>query len=234
MLRAILFDKDGTFVDFNATWGPAIEQVMREMAAGDEAAYKRLAVANLFDPVSRRLHPASPFIADASADFVRLWAEALRVEPSTAFHQRIDRLLDAAALANVKPIGDPASVFGTLKRAGLVVGIVTNDTESGARAQCEKLGLAEHIDAIIGYDSGHGRKPEPGQILAFGARFGFAPAEMALVGDSRHDLKAARAAGSVPIGVLTGFAEPDDLAAHADHLIESIMELPAWLAARAA
>lgn len=228
-LRAILFDKDGTFVDFNATWAPALESVMREMADGDEERFARLVVVNRYDLEARSLSPASPFIAQSSADFAVLWADVLCVAPTPAFHARMDQLFNAAALANAKPIGEPSLVFGALRQAGFKLGIVTNDTEESARAQCTKLGLLTYFDAVIGYDSGYGRKPGPGQILAFAKQFDLAPHQLALVGDSTHDLHAARAAGARAIGVLTGFATRADLLPHADDVVDSIADLPALL-----
>ena len=47
-LKGILFDKDGTLIDFDRTWGPAAFEVMREMAGGDEAVFARLAEVNEF------------------------------------------------------------------------------------------------------------------------------------------------------------------------------------------
>ena len=44
-IRAILFDKDGTLVDFQQTWGPAVYDVMQSLAAGHHAIYERLAAA---------------------------------------------------------------------------------------------------------------------------------------------------------------------------------------------
>ena len=41
-LRAILFDKDGTLIDFDATWGPAAYEVMRALAGADEEAFAEL------------------------------------------------------------------------------------------------------------------------------------------------------------------------------------------------
>jgi phosphoglycolate phosphatase len=49
------------------------------------------------------------------------------------------------------------------------------------------------------------------------------------VGDSTHDLHAARAAGAVAIAVLSGPATREDLADHADHIIDTIDDLPALL-----
>jgi phosphoglycolate phosphatase len=58
------------------------------------------------------------------------------------------------------------------------------------------------------------------------------PDEVAVIGDSLHDLKGARAAGAVGIAVLTGplrLAARPGLEPHADHVIASIDDLPALL-----
>jgi phosphoglycolate phosphatase len=229
-IKAIAFDKDGTFVDFMATWGPAIEHAMRVLSAGNPAAFSRLCAVNRYDPVSRRLDPDSPFIAEASVDFAGRWAGALRLPFSADFHRRMDQLLDEGALAHVAPIGDPARVFSQLKSDGYRLGIITNDTERGARLQIGKLGLSAYFQTVFGYDSGHGRKPAPDPLLAFARHCGLSPAEIAMVGDTLHDLHAGRAAGAMTIAVTTGFAGAGELAPHADHVVADIMAIPALLA----
>lgn len=225
-IRAVLFDKDGTFVDFMATWGPAIAQTMRTLSGGNNAALVRLAEVNRYDLATGRLSPESPFIAEASVDFARRWADALGVPMTPAFHRSMDALLDAGALANVAPLAEPDMVFAALKTLSCRVGVVTNDTEAGARAQCDKLGLLPHLDAIIGYDSGFGRKPDAGPVLAALEQLGVQPEQAMLVGDSRHDLAAARAAGTLAVAVLSGFADADALIPHADHVLDDIRGLP--------
>ena len=66
-------------------------------------------------------------------------------------------------------------------------------------------------------------------LLAYAAAAGLAPGRIAMVGDSTHDLAAARAAGMAAVGVLTGPAGRDDLAPHADAVLRSVAELPNWL-----
>jgi phosphoglycolate phosphatase len=57
---------------------------------------------------------------------------------------------------------------------------------------------------------------------------------VAMVGDSRHDLQAGRAAGMRTVAVLTGIAKAADLADLADVILPDIGALPAWLDAQAA
>jgi phosphoglycolate phosphatase len=66
-------------------------------------------------------------------------------------------------------------------------------------------------------------------VQAFAREIGAEPAEIALVGDTLHDLDCARAAGAVAIAVLSGVATREDLAPHADYVIADIGDLPGLL-----
>jgi phosphoglycolate phosphatase len=51
-----------------------------------------------------------------------------------------------------------------------------------------------------------------------------------VIGDNPHDLEMARSAGAgVAIGVLSGTGTPEALAPLADHVLDSVCDLPAWL-----
>ena len=91
------------------------------------------------------------------------------------------------------------------------------------------VGVRDHFDFIAGYDSGHGYKPDPGQLLAFARHVDVDPARIAMVGDSLHDLEAGRAAGMVTVGVLTGMASADVLEPLADVVLPDIGHIPGWL-----
>ena len=84
-----------------------------------------------------------------------------------------------------------------------------------------------HFDFAVGCDSGHGSKPAPGMALAFAAAASIAPEEMAVIGDSAHDLEMARNAGAgLAIAVLSGTGQHADLAEHADLIVESMRDIP--------
>jgi phosphoglycolate phosphatase len=66
--------------------------------------------------------------------------------------------------------------------------------------------------------------------VAFARQIGVAPQRIAMVGDSRHDLEAARAAGALAVAVLSGPADRAELAPLADHVVDDIAALPALFA----
>jgi phosphoglycolate phosphatase len=231
-LKAILFDKDGTLIDFDATWGPAAYEVMRVLAQDDPGKLHALMAVSHYVEAERRFRPTSPLIAGSSASYGPLWAQTLGRAPGPDLYGEMDDLFRFWCLETLAPIGKPVAIAAALKARGLKLGVATNDAERSARAQATALGLDAYLDFVAGYDSGFGGKPHPGMVLAFAAACGCRPDEVALIGDTLHDLRAARAAGAASIAVLTGptrAAARPDLEPHADHVIDSIADLPALL-----
>ena len=228
-IRAILFDKDGTLVDIQLTLGPATCDVLWRLSDGDQAMAARLAELTRVDTASRRLMPGCPVISEATDVYGRTWAQALGRGYTQAFEREIDRLFLETTLEHLHPIGDPRAVLAALHQAGYRLGIMTNDAEANTRAQMQRLGIAGLIEFVAGYDSGLGQKPDAAPVLAFASALGLGPSDIAVIGDSPHDLIAARAAGATAVGVLSGPNGAEVLRAHADLLLPSIMKLPGWL-----
>lgn len=226
-IAGVLFDKDGTLVDFDLTWGRAGHAVMHDLGRGDAPVVARLAAAMHYDVASRRFAPTSPLIAGAPDTYVHLWAEALGRANDPAMLDDLNRAFTEATLRSLAPIGDPDAVLLALKARGLKLGLATNDGEASARRQLAALGLDAHMDFVAGYDTGHGGKPDPGMVQAFARAVGVPPSRIAMVGDSHLDLVAARAAGAVAVAVLSGPARRDELEPLADHVLDGIADLPA-------
>ena len=232
-VSAILFDKDGTLINFEKTWGPALLEVMRDMSAGDPAGFARLVELNHFDVTSVSFRPTSPLIAGSSVSYGPDWARALRRDDLDALKLEMDQRFHRAGLRHLTPVGAPAGVLRALGALGLKLGIATNDSQRAARAQADALALSPMLGFVAGYDSGHGAKPAPGMVLAFARHCGCPSQQVAMVGDSVHDLHAARAAGAIAVAVLSGPAARETLAPHANVVLDTIADLPAWAAGRA-
>ena len=232
-IRAILFDKDGTLVDFQRTWGPATHTVMSKLCNGDAAAFERLAAVSLYDPSERLLLPGSPVVIETTYGYGKLWAQALGVAVTPEFIDRIDALFFQETLDHLTPMGNAKALLHSLRARGYRLGLMTNDADANTRAQLHQLGLDELLEFVAAYDSGYGHKPDPDPVLAFAKFAEVAPAEIAVVGDTDHDLVAARAAGAVAIGVTSGPLPRERLEPHADALLPSIAGLDEWLSAYA-
>ena len=223
---AVLFDKDGTLFDFDATWVAWVETMLARWSSGDGARAGRLAAAIGFDRAARRFLPGSVVVAGTPEDVAGVVAPVLDVAPASL----TDRLNAEAAAAPMVEAVPLTPFLDGLRAAGLRLGVATNDAEHPARSHLRAAGVEGMFDFIAGSDSGHGGKPAPGQLLAFAAEIGVEPARIVMVGDSTHDLQAGRAAGMQTVGVLTGLAGADILAPLADGVLADIGHLPGWLA----
>lgn len=231
-IKAVLFDKDGTLVDFNQTWGPAAHSVAARLARGNDGHFTALLEAIGFVPGTRMLAPRSVVVSDPTPVFARRWAVMLEREPTPDFFIEVDALFAEEVLKSVTPLPAVRETLASLAAGGRPLGVATNDAEENARQQMRHLSFDRWLPFIAGYDSGHGAKPEPGMILAFARHAGLHPAEVALVGDTLHDMHAAKAAGALAVAVLTGLtgeAARAQLAPHADVVINTLDELEAAL-----
>ncbi|MBI1386267.1 MAG: HAD-IA family hydrolase [Rhizobiales bacterium] len=228
-LDAILFDKDGTLVDYHLTWGPVNARAARLAAEGNEALAMRLLEAGGVDPESGRARPDSLLAAGNTAEIAAAFVAAGSPVRESALVTAIDALFSASVAQSV-PVEQLSATLEHLSRAGLVLGIASNDNARGVRDTATLLGISHHIAFGCGYDSGFGVKPGPGMVHAFCKEIGVSPRRIAVVGDNRHDLLMGRAAGvALTVGVLTGTGTRETLARDADAIIDGIVDLPALL-----
>ena len=225
-IKAVLFDKDGTLFDFRATWDVWTHQVLVDLAKGRSDVLQAMADDVRFDLQTRQMMPDSPVIAGTQAEATTL---LLRHLPEWQFDDLIRYLDDLVALAPLGPAAPLDDLLTTLRGMGVALGVMTNDSEVGAIAHLKGAGVHDMFDFVAGYDSGFGAKPDPDPLLAFAQHVGCQPDQTAMIGDSRHDLIAARAAGMASVGVLTGVAVADDLSDLADVVLDHIGHLPDWL-----
>ena len=226
MIKGIVFDKDGTLFDFNATWGAWTRAMIATEAANDPDQIEVLANALGYDFEGGVFWPESIVIAET----VEIIADALLEHlPDVAKPDLMNRMRSTAKEVPQVEAAPLWPLLHQIKEMGIQIGVATNDAEDPARAHLGTADVLDLFDFIAGYDSGYGAKPEPGQLLGFCSSTGLEPEECLMVGDSTHDLTAGIAAGMKTIGVLTGPAQAYELLPYADVILNSIAELPDWL-----
>jgi phosphoglycolate phosphatase len=228
-IGGLLFDKDGTLFDFAATWAVVTDMVLAELAP-DAPTAAEMGHAVGYDPATRTFAPGSAIVAGTLGDNAALWASFRPDLGAWRIAEIAERITDEAVFggALVPAHPDLAGFLQALRGQGYRLGVATNDTEAAARLQLGSAGVLDAFDWIAGADSGHGAKPGPGMLLAFARDGGLDPAEVAMIGDSLHDMAMAERAG-IRIGVLTGPAVAADLEHAADIVLDSIAALPEFL-----
>ncbi|MBN9671336.1 HAD family hydrolase [Roseibium aggregatum] len=228
-IQAILFDKDGTLLDFDATWTPAYRSAAL-FAAGSDTLADRLLSATGMDPVTGKSAAGSLLAAGNTREIAEAWIDlgcAHRLEQLTL---QLDRIF-ISAMREAVPIAGVPEMLERLEKLGFGLGVASSDSEPSIRAFLEGAGLTARFSFVTGYDTGFGPKPEPGMVLGFAEAIALDPARIAVIGDNTHDLEMARAAGAgMAIGVLTGTSRKQDLEALSDTVLESAADLPDYLA----
>lgn len=228
-IAAVLFDKDGTLFDFHATWSAWSREILLDLTNGDADWAGRLGEVLGYDLAGGRFAPDSPIVAETGGEIARRILPHLEGWTAAGIEARMARAAQAAPQVEAVPL---VPLLEALRARGLRLGVATNDADRAARAQLSRAGVLHHFDFIAGYDSGYGGKPAPGQLAAFAREASIAPENILMIGDSLHDLEAARAAGMIGLGVLTGPADHATLAACAYDILPDIGHLPSWLDAR--
>jgi phosphoglycolate phosphatase len=227
MINAILFDKDGTLFDFYHTWGELTERAALMVAGGDAEKARYLLENSGKDPATGRYAPSSPIASGSNREIVEVWCGLLDIADVDAHYDRVHVMFLEHQKSGIAPVVDLELFFGRLKGRGLRLGVATMDSEVAARAAMKRLRAEALLDFICGFDTGHGVKPGGGMVDAFARSVGVAPANLAVVGDSPHDMHMARAGKAArAIGVLTGVSPKEALLeAGAHEVIASIAEL---------
>ncbi len=229
--KAILFDKDGTLVDFNGTWLALYEKLALEAAEGDGAEAERLLQIGGYDRASNRFISESELAAGTTTTIVRLWIGDSDVKRAGYWKSRMDRAFVEEGPAAAVPVPGLESTLRHLHGEGRKLAVVTNDLEAAARRTIENFGVAHLFSAFLGYDSVKNPKPAADPVHLACKLLGVAPEEAIVVGDNLHDLEMAHNAGAgAAVGVLTGTTGREELAALADAVLPSIADLPQWLA----
>lgn len=232
-IDGILFDKDGTLLDFDDSWGPVNRKVGLMASGGDADLAATLLRACGMEPDTGHITPDSLLAAGNTREIAEGFVAAGSPYSLDWLVPRIDAMFAGAAEESV-PVTDLAALFASLHGRGLKLGIASSDNELSIRRIVERFGLGAYVDFIAGYDSGHGTKPQPGMVLGFCQATGLDPSRVAVVGDNNHDLHMGHNAGAgLKIGVLSGTGSRESLAAYSDLLLDDVSHLPGLFAAPA-
>jgi N-acetyl-D-muramate 6-phosphate phosphatase len=214
MIRAVLFDLDGTFADTASDLASAINVMRRARRLPDLPPSATRPVAS---HGARGLLNAGFGIGPEHPDY-----RAMRGEFLALYERDICR--------ETRLFPGTSELLDTIEQRGLRWGIVTNKAERLARLLLEKLGVSPRAACIIGGDSTPNLKPHPAPLLAACRVIGEEPRACIYVGDDRRDIEAAHAAGMRAAAVRWGYLNGSDPATwNADAVLARPHDLTALL-----
>ncbi|MCI0663692.1 MAG: HAD-IA family hydrolase [Acidobacteria bacterium] len=210
--QCLLFDLDGTLVDSRADLINSVNLMLKDLSRDTLPGHQ---VINFVGEGTRLLVERALRITQDGGPEEREIDYAFKLFQR---HYR-DHLLDET---RVYP-----EVEETLESlARIPKGVVTNKPYEFTISLMQGLGLTRHFKVIIGGDSLPERKPSPLMLLEGAKRCQAEPSKSLMIGDTRLDISAGKAAGMMTCGYVSGFrGRAELLEAGADFLIDSFAEL---------
>ncbi|WP_176216965.1 phosphoglycolate phosphatase [Andreprevotia lacus] len=218
-IQAIAFDLDGTLIDS-----------VHDLARAANLARADAGLAPL------EVDAVASYVGDGAASLVaRTLADDHHAEFTGSELQRaamgnFDRHYKAGLKIATEFYPQVQHTLAELHAAGYPLAIVTNKPERYTLPLLELLGIHERFDCVVAGDTLPQKKPAAEPLLHAAAALNVPAQALLMVGDSKNDLLAARAAGSPVVMVDYGYGE-NVAALGADALISAFDELPAVLAA---
>ena len=225
--QAIIFDKDGTLIDFDAMWGNWTLQLADRLQASVGLDVRQaLCDCYGYDTARRRI------LSDGNLTCTPMWRlQELMVEVVASVGMPVTEASCAVAKAwhvpdpvtLAKPFTDIRKLFTNIHKLGIKLAIATADDREPTEAMLEAFGVNGLITTMVCADDGIKAKPAPDMVTAICQRMNVHPRNVIVVGDTLADLQMARSAevGYV-IGVLSGVGSLAHLTPLADILIDTI------------
>jgi phosphoglycolate phosphatase len=182
VIRAVVFDLDGTLVDSTP-----------DIAAGVNAALAERG----FDPLPEET--VHTFIGHGAEELIQRTFEAAGAPTDRA---TLDAGLEdylrhysADPAARTKVFSDAPEALAALAERGVAIGVCTNKGTDLSRRVLDAVGLGKAVAAVVGSDQVERRKPDPAHLIATLDALDARPEDAVYVGDSAVDAHTAAAAG---------------------------------------
>ena len=228
--QAIIFDKDGTLIDFDVMWGGWTIYLAKQLhlVSGLDPS-QRLCQAFGVEEKTGKVLPNGKLASMPMSWLYHLTNEVMRSFGMSASkaNQIVEQawcIPDPVVLA--KPFTDLRALFGQLTEQDIKIAIATADDRTPTQALVDAFDIGEYIACMACADDGIPSKPAPDMVFFLCEQMNVEPSKVMVIGDTTSDLKMARAAGAgLAMGVLSGVSSTRELAEFADLLLDSIAEL---------
>jgi phosphoglycolate phosphatase len=234
-VSAVLFDKDGTFVDSHQYWGKIIShrsQAICDVFRMDSSYIKKLEVVMGFSRDLGRLLPNGPIALVSRDEVIELLTQYLNLQSIKVDNFQISQIFDRVHCEmeklddHIQIIPTALPLFRILKERGIKLAVVTTDAIKNTEITLEKLGLRSYFPIIVGRESCKEPKASGVPALVALSKLGVAAQRAVCIGDAPMDMKMATNSGcGASIGVATGQVSESDLLKATPYVVSTLTRL---------
>ncbi len=202
MIKGILFDKDGTLIEFEETWHKIFKDIFEALekkhGLSKEKNEKIKDVSGFMESSFKK----ESLIQYATVeDIISQWETAI-ADPYFTKDLLRQIMVEHGKNSEIVPIQDAVKTVKSLYKDGYIIGLATADSKESTLDNLQRLGILKYFH-FIGSDDGFYRgKPDPHMGEAFSEIHGFLPNEVLYVGDSITDMLFAEACGFNFVGIM--------------------------------
>lgn len=217
MIRAILFDKDGTLLQFTEGWVDSIVGFLENKILDDNK--KREVFREIGIREDGGVEENSILSSETAMDLAIIFSKYLDEDLDEIYRELDDHLLNYLKKNNkfIRETCDLRSLFEALRDRKILIGIFTSDNYRQAKYSMDYLGLDSFIDFYAAADI-YKKKPNKESLEVFKKKYSLEDQEIIIVGDSRVDMVFGE--DTVKVGVLCGTGSREMLAKYTDNIVD--------------
>lgn len=225
MIKAIIFDKDGTILDLGNTWEkPSVNVVRQLLSLSSLSLQESEEFERSIGIEGESLLPNTLFSAGSISEQAAKLVEVVPLSVDEIATHIEDYFYHYISESDVElqVIGNIESILKQLKSEYLL-GVVTNDNQRLTEVTLSKANLIDHFEWVASSDQ-FKPKPDPIALHDLADRHGLKLDEMIYIGDSSVDMEYGKHTfASIGIAVEPSHRE---FLTEADYIIETFDELP--------
>lgn len=236
MIKGILFDKDGTLIDFFSIWPTATRNVLDIFCVENGIKEEKLVKSKIYEKIGMTDDEILENAKVTFASYTQVSSDICEILKQCGYNFSIEKVKETLKTLFKKEISNIEHLYKTFtdnekmlqvlkEKYNLKIGLATADDENAAKECLQKLNVLKYFDYVGGDDNVKKSKPHKDILVEFCKTNDLREEEVIVVGDTKNDMAFAKNNNAKFIAVLSGVGKEEDFLGTADYIINSVDDI---------